>query len=330
MKTKSMVIGIDLGDKENSMCVVNEHKKVIDERNVPNTKEALQRYLSGCCPQETLVVMEAGTHSPWVSRLVTSLGFETVVGDPRRMHAIWGNIYKTDRHDAELLARLIGADRALISPVRHRGEQAQRDLAVIKSREALISSRTALVNSMRGMLKALGLRLPKCSAASFHKKAFSTLPDELLHVVEPVIESIAMLTAKISGYDKRIEKFCCEKYPETNCLRRIHGVGPLTALAYILTLERTDRFLRSRQVGPYLGLVPKCDQSGSIDKQLRITKAGNPYLRKLLVGCAHYILGPFGKDCDLRRFGERLAERGGKNAKRRAVVSWMDWPKWTW
>ena len=126
---------------------------------------------------------------------------------------------------------------------------------------------------------------------------------------------------KIKKFDKQIEHICTEQYPETELLRGIKGVGPLTALAFILTLEDPTRFDKSRQVGCFLGLTPRRDQSGETDKQLRITKAGNPYLRRLLVGSAQYILGPFGEDCNLRKFGLRLASRGGKNAKRRAVVA---------
>ncbi len=95
----------------------------------------------------------------------------------------------------------------------------------------------------------------------------------------------------------------------------------MTALSFVLVLEDSGRIENSRSVGPFLGLTPKRDQSGQTDKQLRITKAGNAYLRRLLVQCAQYILGEFGPDCDLRRFGLKLAERGGKNAKRRAVVA---------
>ena len=95
----------------------------------------------------------------------------------------------------------------------------------------------------------------------------------------------------------------------------------MTALAYLLTLEEPGRFEQSRSVGAYVGLTPRRDQSGQTDKQLRITQCGDGYLRQLLVTSSHYILGPFGPDSDLRRYGLRIAERGGKNAKKRAVVA---------
>ena len=125
----------------------------------------------------------------------------------------------------------------------------------------------------------------------------------------------------IQVYDERIEKLGREKYGHTELLRQVKGVGPLTSLAYVLTLENPDRFAKSRDVGPYLGLVPKQEESGDSQPQLGISKAGDVMLRRLLVGSAHYILGPFGPDTDLRRYGLRLCERGGKNAKKRAAVA---------
>ena len=164
-------------------------------------------------------------------------------------------------------------------------------------------------------------RLPSCSTESCYRQAGEHLPEELYDTLKPVLGIIEDVTTQIKAFDKEIERISKEKYPETELLRVIKGVGPLTALAYILILEDPERFDKSRQVGSFVGLTPRRDQSGEIDKQLRITKAGNPYLRRLLVSAAQYILGPFGEDCNLKKFGLRLAARGGKNAKRRAVVA---------
>jgi transposase len=136
-----------------------------------------------------------------------------------------------------------------------------------------------------------------------------------------MIELLADLTARIREFDRQIETLSKDKYPETLRIRQIRGVGPVTALAFVLTIEESSRFKKSRSVGPYLGLVPKRDQSGQTDKQLGITKAGNEYLRTLLVNCAQYMLGHFGEECDLKRFGEKLAARGGKNARKKAIVA---------
>ena len=220
-----------------------------------------------------------------------------------------------------MLARIARFDPELLFPIAHRSKQAQTDLELLKARDMLVKTRTSLINHVRGAVKSFGERLPKCSAESFHKHCHDFLPENLKAVLQVIIETIEHITDRIKEFGRRIEKISREVYPETELLKAIGGVGPLTALAYVLVLEEPGRFSKGRQVGKFLGLTPRRDQSGETDKQLRITKAGNRFLRRLLVGAAQYILGPFGPDCHLRRFGLRLAERGGKSAKKRAVVA---------
>jgi len=166
--------------------------------------------------------------------------------------------------------------------------------------------------------RALSTRLPKCSSESFAQKVEEAVPAEIREALLPLVPMAAALSDCIQGYDEKIEKLGREKYGHTALLRQVKGVGPITALAYVLTLENPERFATSRDVGPYLGLVPMQEDSGDSQPQLGISKTGDTMLRKLLVGSAHYILGPFGPDTDLRRYGLRLCERGGKNAKKRA------------
>jgi transposase len=194
-------------------------------------------------------------------------------------------------------------------------------MAIIRSRDALVSSRTQLLNHVRGTVKSFGGRLPKCPARSFHKRATEHIPEALMPALGPILEQIGSLTERIRDYDRRLEEICRERYPETELLRQVEGVGPLTALTFVLTIEDPYRFERSRSVGAYLGLVPASDRSGERDPQKHVSKEGDEMLRKLLVSGAHYVLGPFGSDSDLRRHGEKIASRGGKNSKKRAVVA---------
>jgi transposase len=233
---------------------------------------------------------------------------------------IYENDSKSDEVDAEMLARIARTDPKLLAPIRHRGAAAQADLAIIRARHALVSSRTQLVNHVRGAAKAFGHRVPKCSTKSFHKHG-TAIPMELRPALAPLLDMIAKLTAEIQKYDRQVEAMAEERYSEAMILQQVNGVGPLTAVTYVLTIEDPHRFKKSRSLGPYLGLRPRHDKSGNRDPQLRITKAGDVALRRLLVGCSHYILGPFGTDSDLRRYGLALCERGGKNAKKRAVVA---------
>jgi transposase len=267
------------------------------------------------------IAIEAGTHSPWASRVLEECGHEVLVANARKVRLIYANRRKTDEIDAENLARLARLDPKLLYPVEHRGEESQAHIALIRSRDALVGCRTQLVNHVRGAVKSFGARLPKCPAVSFHKRAAEHVPEALLPALGPILEQIASLTEGIRDYDQRLEAISLERYPETALLRQVEGIGPLTALTFVLTVGDPARFKKSRNVGAYLGLVPARDQSGDRDPQKHISKEGDEMLRRLLVGSAHYILGPFGSDSDLRRHGEKIASRGAKNSKKRAAVA---------
>lgn len=194
-------------------------------------------------------------------------------------------------------------------------------MALIRSRDALVSSRVGLINHIRGSVKAFGARLPVCSTRTFARKARAVVPEELLAALEPVLAIIESLSEQIVAMEKRIKVLGREAYPETNVLRQATGVGAITSLTFILTLEDPSRFRRSRDVGAFLGLTPGQKQSGDRDVKLRISKRGDEGLRRLLVQSAHFLLGPFGSDCDLRRHGEKIEAGGGGYAKQRAIVA---------
>lgn len=313
------VIGLDLGDKKHVAVVFDADGTEHAAEVVNNTMTQVRKYFAQ--HPDAVVVMEAGTHSGWISRLLEERGHDVWVGNPRKLRAIWDSTDKSDARDARVLGLMYRLEPRLLHRVYHRGKQAQCDLALIKSRGILVESRTKLINHVRCMVKGMGSRVASCSAESFPRKAKDQVPLELWDALSPVIEQIEGMTTAIQSIDKQVERLSEERYPETQRLAQVRGVGALTALAFVLTIDDSKRFLKSRQVGSFLGLTPRRDQSGEVDKQLPITKAGNVYLRQLLVSCAHYILGPLGKACDLRTFGERIAAQGGKNAKKRAVVA---------
>jgi transposase len=318
-KEAQVTVGLDLGDRHIQVCVLDEAGEVIEEGRVATKPAALRRRFSGADPLR--MVLEAGTHSPWVSRLLAELGHEVIVANPRKLRLIYQNDSKSDRVDAEYLARVGRLDPALLSPLTHRGADTQADLALLRSRNALVRARTRLISHARGTTKSLGARLPACSSATFVRKVEPCVPAELAPALAPVLAVIAMLSDEICALDEKIEEMAKERYPETALLTQVAGVGTLTATVYVLTLEDPQRFPRSRSVGSYLGLRPRQRDSGSLQPQLRITKAGDEHLRWLLVGAAHYILGPFGPDTDLRRWGLGLAAQGGRAGKKRAAVA---------
>lgn len=314
-----LTIGLDLGDRFSEGRVLDAAGEVVEAFRVRTTEPALSSRLAGF--PASRVVLEVGTHSPWVSRVVVRLGHEAIVANPRRVRLIAENDPKSDGVDAELLARLGRIDPALLKPIVHRGAQAQRDRILIQARDGFVRARTQLVNQVRGFAKALGARVPSSSTEAFPKRVRATTPMELFPGLETLLDTIEQLTATIRQMDREVERLCRERYPETKSLRQVPGVGPITALYYVLTIGDPSRFAKSRSVGAYVGLRPRQRDSGEQQPQLRITKAGDALLRRLLVSAAHYILGPFGSDTDLRRAGLRMAERGGKAAKKRAIVA---------
>jgi transposase len=294
--------GLDLGDKYSYLFLIDQESgEVVEEGRLRTTPEALRRRFGSEQPMR--IAIEAGTHSPWVSRVLEECGHEVLVANARKLRLIYANKRKTDEVDAENLARLARLDPKLLYPLKHRGEDSQAHMAIIRSRQALVGARTQLVNHVRGAVKSFGARLPKCPARSFHKRASEHIPEALLPALGPILEQIGSLTERIRDYERQLEAISKEHYPETELLRQVEGVGGLTALTFVLTLEDPYRFERSRSVGAYLGLVPATERSGERDPQRRISKEGDQMLRKLLVGSAHYILGPFGSDSDLRRHG---------------------------
>src|SRR5215213_5437618 len=247
--------GLDLGDRYSYLCLIDTVSgEVIEEGRLRTTPEAFGRRFASEEPMR--IAIEAGTHSPWVSRVLEDCGHEVLVANARKLRLIYANKRKTDEVDAENLARLARLDPKLLYPLKHRGEHSQAHLALIRSREALVGSRTQLVNHVRGAVKSFGARLPKCPARSFHNKAAEHIPEALWPALGPVLETIGSLTKRIGEYDRQLESVCQEHYPETKLLRQVEGVGVLTALTFVLTLEDPYRFERSRSVGAYLGLVP--------------------------------------------------------------------------
>src|SRR5512146_260852 len=315
----NLTIGLDLGDRSSCYCVLDETGRIVVEQKVSTTPKAVQAAF-GVMPRSR-IALETGMHSPWISRLLSGLGHEVIVAHARSVRLIGESRKKDDRLDAQTLARLARIDPQLLSPVKHRSVQAQADLTVIRARAGLVRARTALINSVRGLAKSYGQRLRSCNARNVDVDKASGLSPELQGALEPLLAAIEVLSEQIRVYNQRIEDLAATRYPEVTLLKQVKGVGTLIALTYLLTLEDRARFGKSRDVGCYLGLQPGRRNSGQSTPQMHISKEGDPYLRTLLVQAAHHVLGPFGADSDLRRWGLKLAERGGKNGKKRAIIA---------
>jgi transposase len=315
----SQTVGIDLGDKFSHYCLLGKDGELLEEGRFRTTRDGLGSHFEGL--PKMRVAIETGIHSAWVSQLLAGLGHEVIVANAGQIPAITGSDKKTDANDAENLARFARFDPKLLHPITHRDKEKQIDLTVVRLRAKLVEVRTTLINTVRGTVKSFGFRLPRCIADAFANKCQAAVPDELKTMLQPLLDLITNLTKAVKSYDDDVEEIATAKYPEAAILRTVPGVGPIASLTFVLTIGDKDRFGTSRDVGAYLGLRPKRSQSGACDPQLRITKAGDHYLRKTLVQCAHYILGPLGPDTALRQWGLRLASRGGTNGKKRAITA---------
>ncbi len=313
-----LTIGLDVGDRSSWYCVLDHAGELVQEGKVATTPQAMKQVF-GSLPRSR-VALETGMHSPWVSRLLSELGHEVIVAHARNVRLIGESRRKDDRLDARTLARLARIDPQLLAPVKHRSRQAQAHLTVIRARATLVRARTSLVNSARGLTKSYGERLRGCNVRNMDVEKTQALSPELQAALRPLLQALQSLSERIAEYNQQIESIAQQSYPQTALLKQVKGVGTLIALTYMLTLEDPHRFAKSRDAGCYAGLQPGRRNSGQSAPQMHISKEGDPYLRTLLVQAAHHILGPFGVDSDLRRWGLKLAERGGNNGKKRAII----------
>ena len=316
---KDRTVGLDVGDRVTHYCILDREGEILEEGRFKSTRKGLADRFETMA--KSRLVLEVGALSPWMDRDLETFGHEVLVANSYQMGRIYKGQDKTDRKDAETLARIGRSDPKLLKPLRHRRMSAMLDRGLLHAREVVVRSRVQLINPVRGSVKTVGARVSSCGAAQFAKNARPQIPEALREALEPILDTIQILTDQVRIFDRKIETVAQDRYPEVEHLRTVQGVGPLTALAFVLSIDDPSRFAQSRTVGSYLGLRPGRSQSGDVDPEMRITRAGDPQLRRLLVQCANYILGPFGKDSDLRRFGLRLQERGGRFARKRAVVA---------
>jgi len=285
------VMGLDVGDKETHFCMLDPGGEFVAEGAVVTSDKGLRSLLAG--RPRLRVVLEAGTHSGWIGRSAQALGHELIVANPRNLRLISRSDSKNDRNDARMLAHIAAAGPELLAAVQPRSAKTQQDLAWVRAREVAVEARTKIVNAVRGIVKTSGARLPKCSTAAFAARGRELCPEGLKEALSPLLRMVEELTREIQLYDKLVAKKAKEEYPETAAIETIDGVGPLTALTFVLVLDNDrTRFRRSRDVGCFIGLRPKQRD-----------------------------LGPFGRDSALRRWGLGLITRGGKRAKQRAVVA---------
>jgi transposase len=312
-------IGLDLGDGTSTLCVLDSGGHILEETSLPTSRTALRSRFRA--QERSRVVLEACGQSHWVARLLQSFGHEVFVVNPRQLRLISQSVKKCDRNDARLLARVGRSDVGLLQPTFLRSDASMQARALLRARRNLVQMRTRLVNSVRSTAKTFGSKLRSASAEGFVAAATKGLPAQVLKIVQPQLLTLTFLEQQIGAYDQEIERLGRAEFPQTQLLRQIFGVGPQIALAFVVAIDDPKRFRRSRDVGPYLGLTPRKDQSGDSDPQLPISKHGDGSLRSLLVTAATHILRKNAPDSDLRRHGERIAGRGTTKERGKARIA---------
>ena len=320
---QKLTVGLDLGDRSSRYCILNEAGEAASEGELPTTKAGVDSLLAKMAPSR--IALEVGTHSPWVSRQLRAMGHEVIMANPRKVRLITQSVKKNDRMDAEQLARLARVDPKLLAPIRHRGAEAQGDLAIIRARAEVVECRTKLINAARGLTKPMGERLKSCDADSVKESLADGHSEATQAIIRPLLKLVESITQQIQVYDQKIQEME-KRYPETKLLKQVHGVGRLIALSFILTLEDAERFAHSRDVGPYLGLTRKLRESGESQPELGISQAGDGLMRRLLVQAAHCILRKGAPDSDLKAWGMTKVQagagkKGSKKRKTKAAVA---------
>lgn len=237
------VVGLDVGGRKTHYCVLDLNGELVVEGAVATREASLRVQFEGKAKMR--IALEAGAHSPWISRLLSALGHEVIVANPRKLRMISESDSKNDPADARWLARLAHVGPELLSPIQQRSEKTQVDLALVRARDVAVQSRTKIINAVRGIVKSTGLRLPKSSTLTFARKAKEACPEALRLALLPLLRVIEELTREIELYEKLVAKKAATEYPETRAIRTIHGVGPLTALAQVeaTSISAQGRFI---------------------------------------------------------------------------------------
>ena len=320
-------IGADVSDRTTKICVMTKaeggERRIVVETTCATTKAGFEEALSKF-DRSWPVVFETGTHCRWMDRLFKEMGFKTIVGNPGKIPSITKSNTKNDRNDARELARLAIADPAMLHPVFLRDEVYQQMLRFHHARNMLISQRTQTINQIRGFAKSMGHRIECSSTEKFHELSKADWPRELEECAWPLMGVLKTVNLKIKAYDRLIERLAerPEFKPMVERVRVVYGVGVIGSTVFVAAIGgRPDRFDHARDVGPYLGMTPKQDQSGDDDKQLHITHAGADIVRATLVECAGVVMMSNAKDTDLKLKGLRIAMHGGGIAKKKAKVA---------
>ena len=315
-----MYCGIDLANKTSAICVRRQQKMVL-ETECATDEDGFRQALKDF--KQLTIVIEASPFAEWVALWLEQLGHQVKVIDPRRAAALIRTKKKTDRLDAQQLARL--AETGWYHEVHRKSDPARLLRSHLRARQGLVEARQAQVFRIRGLLRVHGLKVGSVSKARFAERVRQLCHDhvpDLLAVVEPLLSVLQGIRDGEAALTRRLKQVA-QRDASCRLLMTMPGVGPMTAVAFVSTVDDPHRFARGDQVAAYMGLVPSVYQTGDTHYTGSITREGDKLTRTLLAEAANALLAHYRGDCALKRWGERLADRKGGGKARVAVARKM-------
>ncbi len=313
-------VGLDVSQKMTAICVVDGAGRRLWRGQCPSVPEQIHRAVRRHAGEDVRLGIETGAMTPWLVHELRNLGLEPVCLDARHARAaLKMQINKTDQNDAEGLAQIVRT--GWYRSVHVKSLDSHRARAILGARAQLVGMRTRLSNHIRGVLKTFGLLPGGMRGLPFDRKVEALLaarPDVAL-IVRPMLIAWRQLRVQITAFDKAIRALV-KSNTACRLLMSVPGIGVLSALAYVSTVEDPARFARSRSVGAHLGLTPRQYQSGEMDRSGRISRCGESLARTLLYEAAVVILSRMKRASSLKDWAEAIARRAGAGKARVALA----------
>ena len=332
-------VGLDVSLRKTAICVVDCAGRILCEGSVDSNPEAIARFVERKAPGAVRIGLESGPTSTWLWTELNAYGLPVICIDARHAKAaLKMQINKSDRNDAIGIARIMQC--GWYKQVRVKSLDSHTIKALLVSRALLVKIKRDLENQMRGLLKNLGLVIGRAKMTTFVTRAKELIRDQpaLAAAIEPLLKAREAIERQIADLDRKVMRLA-RNDPQVRRLMTAPGVGPITALCYLATIDDPTRFKRSRCVGAYLGLTTRRYASGEIDWTGRISKCGDAMLRSYLYEAAGVLLTRVAKWSTLKAWGMRLAKRSGSRkakvavARKLAVIlyrMWIDGTEFNW
>jgi transposase len=332
-------VGLDVSLKLTAICIVDWTGKIVREGAVTSDPEAIAAFVKSHAPQVARIGLEAGATSTWLWTELDKMGLPVVCIDARHAKAaLKMQINKSDRNDAVGIARIMQC--GWYKEVRVKDLDSHAIKALLVSRALLVKIKRDIENQIRGLLKNLGLVIGRAKMNVFAVRAAELTEDrpELAAAVEPLLKARDAIEQQIADFDRKVMRLA-RNDAQVRRFMTTPGVGAITALCFLATVDDPTRFKKSRSVGAYLGLTARRYASGEIDWTGRISKCGDAMLRSYLYEAANVLLTRVAKRSALKAWGIRLAKRSGLRkakvavARKLAVIlhrMWVDSTEFNW